>query len=114
MKAILAWSPDDATHVRAPSASTASTAACTPGTASSPSRKAASLGVAPADCTVVEDSPVGVRAARAAGMTVLGFAGRTDPAALAGADAVFGAMAELPRLVTPPGCGPRRSAGLRA
>jgi HAD superfamily hydrolase (TIGR01509 family) len=65
---------------------------------------ARSMGFAPQDCVVVEDSPVGVAAARAGGIRVLGYAGRTDPAALAAADAVFADMAELPRLI---GCAPR-------
>jgi HAD superfamily hydrolase (TIGR01509 family) len=71
---------------------------------------AARLGFEPAECVVIEDAPVGVAAARAAGMRVLGFAGRTDAALLAGADEVFSDMAELPHLVspvTPPGCAPR-------
>ena len=33
------------------------------------------LGVAPADCVVIEDSPAGLRAARAAGMRAIGFLG---------------------------------------
>jgi len=58
------------------------------------------MGVAPADCLVVEDSLPGIAAARAAGMTALGFAGgshcRPDHAArlrTAGAASVIGDMA---------------------
>jgi HAD superfamily hydrolase (TIGR01509 family) len=36
---------------------------------------AARIGVQPADCIVVEDAPAGVAAARAAGMTPIGFVG---------------------------------------
>lgn len=36
---------------------------------------AASMGVAPKTCTVIEDSPAGVTAGKAAGMRVLGFTG---------------------------------------
>ena len=62
---------------------------------------AARMGADPARCAVVEDTPVGVRAAVAAGMTPFGYAGWTDPAALAeaGAAAVFREMAELPALL---------------
>jgi HAD superfamily hydrolase (TIGR01509 family) len=65
---------------------------------------AAAMGFDPADCTVVEDSPVGVQAGRAAGMRVLGYAGRTNRAALAEADEVFADMADLAALI---GCAPR-------
>jgi HAD superfamily hydrolase (TIGR01509 family) len=54
------------------------------------------------ECVVIEDSPVGVQAARAADMRVLGYAGRTRPEALADADAVFMTMAELPALLGAP------------
>jgi HAD superfamily hydrolase (TIGR01509 family) len=65
---------------------------------------AAAMGFAPADCVVVEDAPAGVAAARAAGMTVLGYAALTPPEALEGAT-VFGSMAELPALLN--GSAPR-------
>lgn len=39
---------------------------------------AASMGVHPAACVVIEDSPAGVEAARRAGMGCIGFAARTD------------------------------------
>lgn len=56
-------------------------------------------GVSPGACVVIEDSPAGVAAARAAGMACLAYAGFTPPDRLAEADAVFQSMAELPGLL---------------
>jgi HAD superfamily hydrolase (TIGR01509 family) len=66
---------------------------------------AAAMGWEPASTGVVEDSPVGVEAAVAAGMTALGYARETDAEVLAsaGASAVFSDMAELPSLLSPRG-----------
>ncbi len=56
------------------------------------------LGVSPAACVVVEDSPAGVMAGVAAHMRVLGFAATTPAAHLrdAGAIGVFERMEQLP------------------
>ncbi len=68
---------------------------------------AARMAVGPARCLVIEDSEVGVRAGKAAGMTVIGFvgAGHVRPEShgprlrMAGADAIFAEMAALAGLI---------------
>ena len=56
---------------------------------------ASNMGVATSRCVVIEDSPNGVAAARAAGMTVLAYAGLTPVERLGGADATFVTMGAL-------------------
>ncbi|WP_436737445.1 HAD family hydrolase [Streptomyces sp. BBFR102] len=63
-------------------------------------RAAERMGVPPGRCAVVEDSPLGVEAARAAGMDVYGFTAMTPAERLEGATELFADMAELTRLVT--------------
>lgn len=71
---------------------------------------AASLGVAPDRCLVVEDSRFGIEAAKAAGMSALGFTGASHcgpdyarQLSAAGADAICASAAELARYL---GIGP--------
>ena len=63
---------------------------------------ARSLGAAPARCAVIEDTPTGVRAGVAAGMTVFGYGGggHSNPADLEREGArVFDYMSDLPALL---------------
>jgi mannitol-1-/sugar-/sorbitol-6-phosphatase len=58
-------------------------------------RAAAALGVREAECLVVEDAPMGVLAAKRAGMTVLAVTTTHPAAALGQADLVFPGMADV-------------------
>ncbi|MGO4307656.1 HAD family hydrolase [Cupriavidus sp. RAF12] len=62
---------------------------------------ARTMGVDPSRCAVVEDSPTGVTAGVAAGMTVFGYAARTnaDELRAAGVKTVFTDMRDLPELI---------------
>jgi HAD superfamily hydrolase (TIGR01509 family) len=62
-------------------------------------------GVLPADCAVIEDTPTGVRAGVAAGMTVFGYCGLTPRQRLveAGAHQTFARMRDLPGLISSAG-----------
>jgi HAD superfamily hydrolase (TIGR01509 family) len=59
-------------------------------------------GASPADCAVIEDTPTGVRAGVAAGMTVFGYCALTPKQRLldAGAHHTFERMRDLPGLIS--------------
>jgi HAD superfamily hydrolase (TIGR01509 family) len=67
---------------------------------------ARSFALKPANCIVIEDSTLGIRAAVAAGMKTIGFAGASHASAelaqqlkMAGANVVIAAMSDLPSAV---------------
>ena len=61
---------------------------------------AAQMGWPPSGCVVVEDSPAGVAAARAAAMTCVAYASEyVDPAVFADANAVITSMSDLPAAI---------------
>lgn len=63
---------------------------------------ARALHTAPADCVVIEDSPTGARAARAAGIRCFGYAPEGNPALAQEGAVLFTDMATLPALLELP------------
>ena len=61
---------------------------------------AAAMGTPPVRCAVVEDSPLGVQAATAAGMDVYGYTAMTPPEQISSATRLFSDMAVLPALLS--------------
>jgi HAD superfamily hydrolase (TIGR01509 family) len=57
------------------------------------------MGVVPERCVVIEDSPLGVEAARAAGMDVYGFTSVIPSDRLVGVTGHFSDMSQLPKLL---------------
>jgi sugar-phosphatase len=57
------------------------------------------LGVDPAEAVVIEDSPPGIEAGRAAGAATVGVTSTHAAAELAAADVVIGTLEELPRVL---------------
>ena len=57
------------------------------------------MGVDPARCVVIEDSPLGVEAARAAGMDVYGFTSMMPADRLTGVTGYFSDMSQLPEML---------------
>jgi HAD superfamily hydrolase (TIGR01509 family) len=72
---------------------------------------AGKLGAEPDACVVIEDTPIGVAAGVAAGMTVYGFAGLMPASRLlaVGAHRIFHDMADLPGMICDGGPFPRES-----
>ena len=71
-------------------------------------KAAATMGVAPQDCLVIEDSTAGVKAGKAAGMLTIGLCagghiveGHAERLAEAGADTVVSSYGELAQLLRP-------------
>jgi sugar-phosphatase len=60
---------------------------------------AVQLGVDPAEALVVEDSPPGVQAGRAAGAATVAVTSTHDAAELTAADVVIGTLEELPAVL---------------
>ena len=53
------------------------------------------IGIAPAECVVIEDAPAGIQSARASGMKVIGLASTYTPAKLKEADAVLQTLGRI-------------------
>ena len=60
---------------------------------------ASKLGVEPGGCVVIEDSPAGIQAAKAAGMRCIAVTNSFPPARLSDADLILGSLEETERII---------------